>query len=340
MSNRTNPIRWLKVSGTPFDIGHAIGAMGRKAVHAHLIHSNIWVAITSPDHRHTVLRLMENTRARFPEIYEELRGMANGLQLPLSEVFAWNCRGDLLPSVPDGCTTIQTPGEVIQISHNEDGLPFFRGYCFIVDAKPSSFLPFRSFCYPGSLAGHTFGWNDAGLAQAVNNLRLRNVEVMIPRMVLARAVLSSPTLEGALNLLSNDPVCGGFHMTLAQSGEPELISMEYGNGTASIRPILSRAGHANHALHLISDKQMITQSSGARQTTVARLVKQPNLSDLDILRDTSGSGLPIRRDSPDDPDQENTLATCLFNVFKTGVEWKIYSEKNGAAEYQSERDIA
>ncbi|WP_439103833.1 C45 family autoproteolytic acyltransferase/hydolase [Celeribacter marinus] len=340
MSNSMNPIGWLKVSGTSFEIGHAMGVEGREAVHTHLIHSDIWSAVTSPDHGNTVARLMRNTQMRFPEFYDEIRGLALGLQLPLKDVFAWNCRGDILASVPDGCTTIQTPGDEIKISHNEDGLPFFRGYCFILDARPQSSTAFRAFCYPGSVAGHTFGWNDAGLVQAVNNLRLRNVEAKIPRMILGRAVLASNSLENALDVLSNEPGCGGFHMTLAQAGNPNLLSVEYGGGKVSVSQIMSRSGHANHALHLAADGQIVTQSSSDRQTTVERLTLNPRMADIDILRDTSGPGLPIRRDAPDDPDQENTLATCLFIVSKSAVEWRIYGDKEGRAAHQSEREPA
>ncbi len=82
--------------------------------------------------------------------------MADTLDLSAKNVFAWNCRGDILASVPDDCTTIQRPGTQIGIAHNEDGPPFFRGFCFILYAEPDDGMNFRSFCYPGSLPGHTF----------------------------------------------------------------------------------------------------------------------------------------------------------------------------------------
>ncbi|WP_298936819.1 C45 family peptidase [uncultured Ruegeria sp.] len=340
MSNSKNPIGWLSVSGTPFDIGNAMGAQGRAAVHEDLVRSDIWATITGADHAETVARLIKNTETRFPEIYKELRGLAQGLQLPFTDVFAWNCRGDILASVPDGCTTLQTPGETIRISHNEDGLPFFRGHCFVLDATPQSSMPFRAFCYPGSLAGHTFGWNDAGLVHAVNNLRLRNVVATIPRMVLGRAVLSAETLQDALATLSHDPSCGGFHMTLAQAGNPQLLSVEFGGGEVSVTQISSRSGHTNHALHLASEGQITTLSSTDRQAKIAQLAPQDHVADLDILRDASGPGLPIRRDAPDDPDHENTLATCLFTVSKSGVDWRIFGEREDKAVYQSETEIA
>lgn len=334
MKNVTNPIGWLRIQSSPFEIGAEMGRLGRAAVHEHLLQSAIWSQITSDDHSASVTRMLENTQNRFPDIYEELRGLAAGLDLSLQDVAAWNCRGDILTSVPDGCTTIQTPGPRIEIAHNEDGLPFFRGHCFILDAQPAQSTGFRAFCYPGSLAGHTMGWNDAGLVQATNNLRLKNVEAGIPRMVLGRAVLAEPTLQGAVGVLANDPQSGGFHMTLAQSGQPMLLSVEYGGGGCSVVEIKTRSAHANHALHLAQNGQRVTRSSQDRQITADRMVGEMDKTALEILRDTSGPGLPIRRDDPRDPDEENTLATCIFDVLDTGVTWKVYSEKGGQPAYQ------
>lgn len=340
MMNITNPIGWLKASGSPFEIGLAMGQQGQDAVHQHLVRSQIWAELTSEAHKSKVALMLQNTQTRFPAIYKELRGLAKGLALPLSDVAAWNCRGDLLASVPDGCTTVQNPGPEIRISHNEDGLPFFRGHCYVLDAQPTQSAGFRGFCYPGSLAGHTFGWNDAGLVHAVNNLRLTKVEPTVPRMVLGRAVLGSASLNDAVHVLSHDPTCGGFHMSLAQAGQSQLFSVEYGRGTASVVEITTRNIHANHALHLDQQGQLITQSSKDRQATGQRLVEDPETSDLDILRDISGPGLPIRRDDPRDPDDENTLATVTFAISTTGIDWAIYGEKDGAASYQGKALIA
>ena len=64
---------------------------------------------------------------------EELRGLADGLDLPFDDVFAWNCRGDLWAMAPEGCTTVQIPGRDRRIvAQNEDGLPGFAGRCFMV----------------------------------------------------------------------------------------------------------------------------------------------------------------------------------------------------------------
>ncbi|WP_289040670.1 C45 family peptidase [uncultured Aliiroseovarius sp.] len=335
MSNEPNPIGWLTTNGAAFQIGQAMGAQGRDAVHRHLVPSKIWATVTHPRHDTTIERLMLHTRSRFPHIWDELCGIAEGLQLPQRDVFAWNCRGDILASAPDGCTTIQQPGPNIGIAHNEDGLPFFRGSCFILDARPELGLGFRAFCYPGSLPGHTFGWNDAGLCQAVNNLRLTSIAPDIPRMVLGRAVLGCATLDESIRILS-DAQSGGFHMSLAQVGDPRLLSVEYGGGQSVVRQITQRAAHANHALHLDAPDQIVTGSSHDRQQRADQLVIQSESSALDILRDEAPTGLPIRRDDPADPDHENTLATCVFTVSNSGIDWRVYGEKQGGTAYQSE----
>jgi len=76
--------------------------------------------------------------------------------------------------------------------------------------------------------------------------------------------------------------------------------------------------------------QRITDSSGARQRQVeARLAAfADDLSPaqaLDILRDTAVADLPIYRCAADDPDDENTLATAVFILGATGVEWSVHT---------------
>lgn len=146
--------------------------------------------------------------------------------MPVHQVFAWNCRGDLLSSVPDGCTTVMLPGPEPALAHNEDGLPVFRNACFIAEAQPQGQPGFTAFCYPGSIPGHTFAFTTAGLVQTVNYLRLTGVEAHLPRMVLGRAVLAAPTLEQAAGLLRDAP-SGGLHFALMHRDDRRILSIEF-----------------------------------------------------------------------------------------------------------------
>lgn len=331
-SDAAHDLGWHRTAGTPFDIGASLGAMGRASVHKHLISSPIWQTLNAPDHAARLDRMTRNTQDRFPAIWAEIEGLAAGLDLPVAQVMAWNCRGDLMASVPDGCTTVQLPGPSPVIAHNEDGLPFFRGDCFIAEIAPQDAPGFIAFCYPGSLPGHTFALTDTGLVQAVNNLRLVGVDPQVPRMVLGRAVLRAAQLDAALDLLSTAPPSGGFHFTLAQSGDTRLCSAEFGTGQPVLGAIMAPSVHANHTLRM-AGKQIVTDSSRDRQARGEVLLSAGTHDTLAILQDTGGPGLPIRRDAPDDPDCENTLATAVFRVDADKVEWAIHDRLSDRPAY-------
>ncbi|MCE8019956.1 6-aminopenicillanic acid acyl-transferase [Halomonas sp. MCCC 1A11036] len=319
-------LRCLRASGDHRQLGITLGQAGHHAVHDKLLSSELWQDIVHPRHDAAVARMLACCRSRFPWVVEELEGLAEGLQLPFLQVFAWNSRGDLLAHCPDGCTTVALPGHEPCIGHNEDGLPCFDGDVFVAQLSPEDQPAFMACCYPGSLPGHTFALTEAGIVQTVNNLRFDGVIPEIPRMVLGRAMLAELSLNAIFSLLAQAPASGGFHFTLAQQGEARLYSVEIGSGQVSIETIDSSFVHANHALHhpRAQDGQTITRSSRDRQRRGNELIASAHRDPLRVLRDTGGSGLPIYRRAPDDPDHENTLATGVFRLLDDGVQWEIH----------------
>ncbi|HRO11563.1 carcinine hydrolase/isopenicillin-N N-acyltransferase family protein, partial [Amaricoccus sp.] len=153
-------------------------------------------------------------------------------------------------------------------------------------------------------------------------------------MAIGRALLARESLDAAEGFLRGAPASGGFHFALTHRRDRRILSVEFGGGETSIIEVTAPALHANHALHHRGGlaAQIVTRSSGDRQARGDALVatgREP----FAILRDTGGPGLPIRRDAPDDPDHENTLATALFRVEDRGVEWRIHDDADGPAAY-------
>ncbi|HEI4183714.1 TPA: acyl-CoA--6-aminopenicillanic acid acyl-transferase, partial [Escherichia coli] len=151
----------------------------------------------------------------YPHIWQELEGLAQGLEATVDQVFAWNCRGDLVRSTSDGCTTVagvNAAGERI-IAHNEDGFPQLRDECLLATITPSRGLSFTSFAYPGSICGHTFAVNEKGIVNTVNNIRAVYRPQGLPRQILARASLNANTLDEAITILTGQPRSGAFHHT-------------------------------------------------------------------------------------------------------------------------------
>ena len=323
-------LSYIEISGSPHDAGQAFGHFGADAVHRHLTSSPAWASVMQWRGSSRVTAMATLVRERFPRIWSELEGLALGLRLPFEEVFLWNARGDVWAMAPDGCTTVQIPGTVQRrLVHNEDGDPGFAGHCAIAECAIEGGPRFASFLYPGSLPGHTFAVTDLGLAMTVNNLRLLQVEVGVPRMTLMRALLDESSLSAALDTIRNAPRAGGFHVTLAHRDSQDLASVEFGAGFCSVQTIDRPALHANHAIHpgLRDVPQIVTGSSGYRQVRGDQLLAQMTAAALDpfqILSDRENAKFPIYRHDEADSDDENTMATADISVRSDGIDWEIH----------------
>ncbi|WP_414448772.1 C45 family autoproteolytic acyltransferase/hydrolase [Burkholderia sp. 22PA0099] len=323
------------IAGTPYEIGRQLGELARPEMDAYRARSAAWQAVAARLGDPLLPVLRRAAEAAFPVAVAEIDGIAAGLGLPADLVFAWNCRGELLNRTGDGCTTVAacTPG-ARRIAHNEDGDPFLLDRCRLVDVRPQRGPGFISFYYPGSLPGHTFAVNRAGLVQTINNVRITAPAAGVPRMVLARAVLDAGSLDAALAILREMPRASGFHHLLGCAGDVRVFSVEASAARTSVLAVEGVYGHANHLVHAgpnaDADAQIVTASSRDRQARLAVLLPAlptsnathaPSIDALTgLLADRGGPGLPIFRDDPADPDDENTLATAAFDIDASGVD--------------------
>jgi len=341
MSNEMAALSLIEVEGTPHDAGRALGRFGAAAVHAHLLGTSAWARVMAWRGSAAAATMAALVQTRFPRVWSELQGLAAGLDLPLDDVFLWNCRGEVWAMAPDGCTTVQLPGDGLQrISHNEDGDPGFAGHCALAACRVEGSARFVSFVYPGSLPGHTFAVTDAGLAMTVNNLRELHVAPGVPRMVLTRALLDAPTLDAAVALLRREPRAAGFHLTLGHRDSAGLLSVEFSSLGCSVRDVAAPALHANHAIHpaMRDFPQIITGSSGHRQVRGDALLgaagaRGLRVDPLAILGDTGNAEFPIHRLAADDSDDENTLATADIVIRPTHIDWRVHEHPRGPARF-------
>ena len=332
----------LRISGSPFEVGQQLGAFGRAAWHDKLTHIALWQTVMGMQQAAPTLAMRAQVQARYPLIWLELEGMAAGLDAPIAEVFAWNCRGDLVRSTSDGCTTlagVNARGERV-IAHNEDGFPQLRDDCAWVEIAPTQGLAFSSFAYPGSICGHTVAVNEKGIVNTVNNIRAVQRPSGLPRQILARQALNASTLDEAIEILTATPRAGSFHHTLGQSGSRRLFSVEATGSGCAVLPLYAPFGHANHLIHpqLQAVEQVITASSASRQARLQGWLPEQSQLDaadaLAMLSDRHDAQLPIYRVAPDDPDEENTLATAVFVLGEQLVRWQIFTRDRVSAALQ------
>jgi hypothetical protein len=332
-------LKCFTIEGDPAQIGRGLGALAKPVFDAYMAQSSAWARVSPWRDNPFVAALRREAAQRFPDHVAELDGMAEALGWPAEDIFLWNCRGELAHRVPDGCTTLaaESPAGGV-IAHNEDGDPYLKGECMLVEVRPNGKPGFVSFYYPGSLPGHTFAASYAGLAQAINNIRIVRTLPGVPRMILARAILDAYTLDEAVGILRDNPRASGFHHTIACADDARVLSIEATPKRCSIvranemRHDDTRiAGHANHLIHAghEAEHQVVTDSSRDRQARLDVLLS--TLSDvtddeslLRVLRDRAEAGLPIYRDDPNDPDDENTLATGILRTEPGGVRLRVH----------------
>jgi predicted choloylglycine hydrolase len=324
------------IRGSHLEVGKALGRLGAAAVHGHLIHSSAWRAVMALKHHPALPAMAAQVQAQCPAIWQEIQGLAQGLGMDAADVFAWQCRGDLWAMAPEGCTTLQLPGDPgHRVAHNEDGDPGLASACALVSCAIDGQARFSSFIYPGSIPGHSFAVNDAGLVLTVNNLRCLGAAAGLPRMVLARAVLAQRHLHAAVALIQHSPRSGGFHFTLGQRGERTLYSVEFNSRACSVLALTQPAVHANHMVHpaMAQQAQIVTASSAQRQQRGEACLSQLQglksaLQPLDVLFDQDHPQFPIYRKAPDDSDGENTIATADLHIGAHEVRWAVHSGQN------------
>lgn len=310
----------LNISGSSFSIGEQLSLQGKDAWHNKIKKTNLWHQVWEPKESSLFSEMKYLVQKTFPEIWQEVLGLAKGLDEPVENV---------LSSTSDGCTTIAgktLTGDLI-VAHNEDGLPELIHDCFLVNVQQECAPSFFSFAYPASLCGHTFSVNQAGIINTVNNLRVIKRPIGYPRQVLARASLNELTVEGVLKVLTNPSRAGAFHHLITQK---KCLSLELLGKKHFIKEIKNKGFHTNHIIYDNFIHQIIITSSKERQKRLEVLLKnKEHLTSqccLQVLSDQAINEYPIYRTSPFDSDHENTIATAIFTVKNRKIEWKIFQK--------------
>ena len=341
-----NKLETLEVSGTPEDIGFAVGKNMADSIRETVLP----LAEFQQSQRNWkgssyLKKLDEAARNVFPTYVLELEGMAQGAQVDYESLLIWNCRGDLpllvdanpesAEHTPEGCTTLLYPSTEDAddvIAHNEDGPPELDGHCRWLTVTQANGTKFSTFHYPGMLPGHTFSVNSHGLVQTINNIRVDDLQSGIPRHFICRAILDCNTLEEALVHLQRPDRAGGFHHSLGQPSGNNLLSVEAPASACEVKKISRPASHTNH---LLGEKfsglsQTITDSSAFRQSMSEKLISESISPDpKSILFHQPSQGLSIfRRPKDGADDYAFTLATGISRISTSGVKWQIHLNKN------------
>jgi len=232
--------------------------------------------------------LIANNELKYPEIMQEIYGIAQGCGQPLEKVLCANfqelitlvkvndpdeIKARMLESDPGsngivGCTDvhmIDTSSGISAWGHNEDGAGGYIIDCTIENTDRTINSEFLAYAYAGCIPGWAWGFNRSGIVFSINALTPKVMNMTgLGTFLVSRDVLDATSIEDALERITN---CGthasGQHFNLGHIHSPELhISVE----TSPIDCYTRYIRHGEFFLHansyLEGDKAILEGRSG------------------------------------------------------------------------------
>jgi len=249
-----------RVSGADYyDVGLAIGrAAGERIRGAHDARRE-WtdklLGFGAADPANRIDPFVSAMRENTPNLVDELRGIADGADVPFERLLAVLLNPELsamMKSVThdDGCTTVAVKsGDKMWIGHNEDGSASYLDFMYLVDVTWPSGVRALCFSYPGYLPGNGPSVNSFGMAQTVNYVGAESVGPGIPRYAIDRAIVEARDMDEAMGIATHKRRAYSQHHLIASASEKAMVSIETSPDKASVVPVRCLFAHANHYIH-------------------------------------------------------------------------------------------
>lgn len=257
------PFPLIAVSGAPRQRGLSYGDQARERILAgatHYLDQIARLGIGATEVERLAQDFLPSIEGFDPAYVEEMRGIAEGADLPLSSILLLNCRTEILQLArrqagleddPDGCTgAVALPemtrdGEVIH-GQNWDWKAECVATSVVLKVTREDGPDFLTFTEAGALA--RAGFNAAGIAITANYLECERdyTQQGIPLPLIRRKVLESTHLADAIRCVACTPKSASNNMMLS-AAQGFAIDFECApDESFSLLPDQGLIVHANH----------------------------------------------------------------------------------------------
>jgi isopenicillin-N N-acyltransferase-like protein len=325
------------VSGSNREIGRGIGEACRGQVRHSIENARkllddtyeqlqlTWEGAQIQSHKY-----MPFAEERYPQYVDELRGIAEGANVPYDDVAVVNAMEAVTTDALHltKCTSMavnqgRTADRHVLVAHNEDWVPEDEADVYMVHARPDHEVPFLAMNYGGLLPN--IGINAAGIAQCCDTVYPTDIRIGIPRVVISRAVLGARNLSQAIrHMVAPQRAAGYNHLLAHESGE--LYNVEVSaRHFALINAEEGYLVHTNHYLdyqmQLIEDEPDELISTRVRYARALRLIKQTALHTYESLQTIQKDHMNFEDSicnhliEDDNPlDREKTITALLMDL--------------------------
>jgi len=243
---------FISVSGNHYECGRQIGLAYAGLLRRMITHSQ---DSASPGvHWENLRRAAEPYLAAaqqtFPWVLDELRGAADGAGLDFLDIFTDSVEELFSDSQFARCSDFAacspaTDGRVL-LAHNNDLAPEMEQFILAIEwnlPEHPRLLTIGVGPFP------SIGVNEARIALTGNELAPNDQKPGIPRLVIARAILSARTFDEAITIALH-PERASSYNNIVSSGEGQIVSVE---ASATDHELLfpdnGRLAHTNHYTH-------------------------------------------------------------------------------------------
>ena len=326
--------RYITVYGSPYERGFGYGSQARDLIKNGVeYYINLWINSLNIsrdkilDKARSILDLINNLD---PDLYEEIRGIADGSELSIEEITALNARYEFMRMVfiKEGCTSAVVLPELtsdkhVYIGQNWDYKPEIFNNMIILDVKDSN-TRILTHVEAGCLS--RTGFNSYGVGLCVNSLALDidRFEASIPFHILARIILNSKSLDEAVYKISNLKLKYSYNFLIASSDGRSIDLEVYPRGINYITPIYGIIVHTNHFIKIYDYRDEVPKvypDTVTRYDRLREILRSRDKIDLEYFKDAfkDHSNYPnsiCRHLDPKTPKelQCETLASIIMNL--------------------------
>lgn len=290
----------IEVSGTHREMGQQIGEAARIQVQNSVVNARMLIdaayntlELTWDGAKIQARKYLPFAEERYPQFVDELRGLAAGANTPFDDIMVLNAMEAVTTDALHltRCTSMavndeRTADGHVLAAHNEDWIPEDENDVLIISAKPEKDPPFLAMTYGGLLPN--VGFNAYGIAQLIDSVYPSDSRIGIPRLVVARAVLASRRISGAIGrMLVQHRAAGYNHLLVHESGE--MYSIEVSARKFEI--LYAHDGYMVHTNHYLDPQMRKVEkdpeellSSRVRYFRASRLLRQTGKHSIKSLQ--------------------------------------------------------
>ena len=276
MNTNETAFPYLRVEGSPYEIGFAHGEKGRESIRTSIecYRGMFWdySGIDWESAKKYALTFIPAIKNYDPDIMEEIRGIADGSGFELSEILALNVRSEIVlqgsqvtAKLDGGCTSCafmpyKTESGDVLLAQNWDWKAIAKGALIVLEIHQAN-KPDILMITEAGIVGK-IGFNSAGVGVCLNALGSdkRWDGETIPLHIALRGVLNSHTLADAIENAGRVPLacCANFMMAGASG---QVITVEIGPGEIDVIYPDER-GYVTHTNHFYGPRTAHIRDTG------------------------------------------------------------------------------